>query len=737
MAVRSLGQLTLDLVAKIGGFTRGMTEAERVADQKSRDIARKNRQRAKEVETAWKNAAGLIAGAFAGISIANVFQTFIRESIEAQNEQAQLAAVLKSTGQAAGFTADQLNKMSAELAGRSVFSEGDITKAQTRLLSYTGIVGEQFPAAMQAVIDMAARMGMSVEQSAETIGRALDIPSQGLTALQRQGFRFTEEQKKAVEQLEKTGRVAEAQAIVLDALKLSYGGAAEAARNTFGGAVTALQEQLRTLLTGSDGSLNDMTVAVNDLTKTLSSPEIVQAFNTLGTLIANTIGLLVKGAAAFLEFGKAIGTGLAIRINGPDDALSIVQEKIRVINAEITSLEGLLNRPKTGLPISKQELDEINNRLSTARRELEQLRKAEAGVSSGFGTPAGTTQPTRSGVTAPSQSEIAALAAAAKLREERERGAKEAVRQAQSYLENLKKQLQATEELSVAETVLRDIQAGRVKLAGGVTQQQLLDIAKQIDLAKEMEEIEKEFKKLEEESIERKKKLQDAGKAVYDATRTPAERLNIELARLNDLLQKGAIDWDTYSRAVFEAQDGFDEAMKKGKEATSELDKFSKQAAENIQDYFGQSLYDLMSGNFNNIGDAFVQMINRMVAEAAAAQLAKHLFGDLVEGGSGSGWFGDAFKALGGILGFSGRAAGGAVLPGQVYRVNENGPEMLEMDGRSYLMMGNRSGNVVPSGGGMRSIVINQNFPQNTTRATTLQAASDARRVLEQAQRNM
>lgn len=735
MAVRSLGQLTLDLVAKIGGFTRGMTEAERVADQKSRDIARKNRQRAKEVETAWKNATGLIAGAFAGISIANVFQTFIRESIEAQNEQAQLAAVLKSTGQAAGFTAEQLNKMSAELAGRSIFSEGDITKAQTRLLSYTGIVGEQFPEAMQAVIDMAARMGMSVEQSSETIGRALDIPSQGLTALQKQGFRFTEEQKKAVEQLEKTGQVAKAQAIVLDALKLSYGGAAEAARNTLGGAVTALQEQLRSLLTGGDGSLNELTGSINDLTRTLASPEVVQAFNTLGTLIADTIGLLVKGAAAFIEFGKAVGTGLAIRINGPDDPLGVVQEKIRGINAEITSLEGLLNRPKTGLPLSKQELDEINGRLSAARKELEQLRRAEAGVSAGF-TPATSVRSSPSGVTAPNAQEIAALASAAKLREERERGAKQAAQQAQSYLDGLRKQLQATEELTTVETVLRDIQAGRVKLAGGVTQQQLLDIAKQIDLAKEMEEIEKQFKKLEEESIERKKRLQDAGKAVYDATRTPAERLNIELARLNDLLKQGAIDWNTYSRAVFEAQDGFDEAMKKGKDVVSEVDAFAKRAAENIQDALGQGLYDIAKGNFDNILTSFTDMITRMIAEAAAADLAKYLFGDLVKGGSGSGVLGEIFKGVAGAFGFGGgRAAGGATLLGQMYRVNENGPEMLEINGSTYLMMGNKSGNVVPSGG--MNVVNNFSVSGPVDRRTEAQIGKAASRGLQRAQRWM
>ena len=37
---RQLGTLTIDLIAKIGGFIKGMTDAERVADRKARDMKR-------------------------------------------------------------------------------------------------------------------------------------------------------------------------------------------------------------------------------------------------------------------------------------------------------------------------------------------------------------------------------------------------------------------------------------------------------------------------------------------------------------------------------------------------------------------------------------------------------------------------------------------------------------------------------------------------------------------------
>lgn len=54
------------------------------------------------------------------------------------------------------------------------------------------------------------------------------------------------------------------------------------------------------------------------------------------------------------------------------------------------------------------------------------------------------------------------------------------------------------------------------------------------------------------------------GLRVYMETRTPLERYNIELDRLAELLAKGAIDQDTFTRAVDRAKEAFDEARASG-----------------------------------------------------------------------------------------------------------------------------------------------------------------------------
>lgn len=290
MASRSLGTLTLDLIAKVGGFVAGMEKAERTAKKGAKEIG----SAADAASLAWGKLGEVAAGALSGITVGAVFGAVIRNTKQMEKEQAQLEAVLRSTGESAGFSREQLNEMASSMERTSTVSAGEINQAQTNLLAFTGIVGEQFPRALQSAIDMAARTGTAVTSAAETIGRALDVPSKGLTALSKQGFRFTEEQKKAAEQLEATGRTAEAQGIILKALEESYGGAAAASRDTFGGALMALQNTIDGLLTGSEGSLDGAKVAIDDLNRALSDPATAESVSKL-------VDLLVQGASTVVD----------------------------------------------------------------------------------------------------------------------------------------------------------------------------------------------------------------------------------------------------------------------------------------------------------------------------------------------------------------------------------------------------------------------------------------------------
>ncbi len=249
-----------------------------------------------------------IGGVAGGLAAYFSLRTFIDETMAAEQEQAQLAAVLRSTGEAAGWSREQLNEMAEALSskgGKSLLSAGEINQAQTRLLSYANVVGEVFPRALKNAIDMAQRMGMDVKSATETIGKALDVPSEGLSALTKQGFRFTESQKALVEHLEATGRTAQAQGIILDALESSYAGAGEAARNTLGGSLKALRNTVNDLMTGEGGSINSMRQGIEDLNSALGSQGTKEAFQSFLGWIASVSAAAVTGTANLLAFMQA------------------------------------------------------------------------------------------------------------------------------------------------------------------------------------------------------------------------------------------------------------------------------------------------------------------------------------------------------------------------------------------------------------------------------------------------
>lgn len=309
--------------------------------------------------------------------------------------------------------------------------------------------------------------------------------------------------------------------------------------------------------------------------------------------------------------------------------------------------------------------------------------------------------------------------------------AKDPFAEAQRYLEGLQKQLEKTQELTVQEQVLRDLQMGRLGQVSAAQKDQLLNIAGQIDAARAAEEADKKRAEAAEQAARAQKSLMDEGARLYEETRTPLEQFNAAQDRLNTLLESGAIDFVTAARAGEQYKKTLDESTK----VVTQMDEFAKNAAENIQRSLGDTLVDVMNGNFKTIGKGFADMLQRMAAEALAAQIARKLFGS-ISGGEGEGWLGGVLKLFGSAVG--GKAAGGSVSPFSMHRVNEQGPELLDVNGKQYLMNGNRNARVTPNskiGGGMS---VSQAFYLNepASRKTQSQVALEARRGLQHAGRN-
>jgi hypothetical protein len=67
-------------------------------------------------------------------------------SLKVRDLLAPLNTALASTGNSAGLTAEQLRSS-------SLFSTEQIVAAENRLLSYSDVAAEEFPLAMEAVVD--------------------------------------------------------------------------------------------------------------------------------------------------------------------------------------------------------------------------------------------------------------------------------------------------------------------------------------------------------------------------------------------------------------------------------------------------------------------------------------------------------------------------------------------------------------------------------------------------------
>lgn len=167
-----------------------------------------------------------------------------------------------------------------------------------------------------------------------------------------------------------------------------------------------------------------------------------------------------------------------------------------------------------------------------------------------------------------------------------------------------------------------------------------------------------------------------------------------------------------------------------------------------IDEAAGQAFADYISGAksakeaVQDFGKSVFNEINGLVSKQLGKQLMESLFGDVSKGGGAGGFLsqlfgtsgatagggaGGLFSGLGGFFSnLFGFAGGGIAAPGSLHRVNENGPEMLDYQGKQFLMMGNRGGTITPNFGGGRaiSVSVNQSFAPGTDRRTIEQAAA-------------
>jgi hypothetical protein len=231
---------------------------------------------------------------------------------ESEKVMAQTNAVLASTKGVAGMSASAVSELAKSIQMMSTFDDEAVQGAENLLLTFTSIGKDVFPQATQAVVDMSQAMGQDLKSTSIQVGKALQDPILGVTALRRVGVNFNSTQQEMIKKMVETGKTMDAQKYILKELATEFGGSASAQLNTFGGRMKWLQNQVGDVQEVLGGTLvNTLTAMVGGFN--MSADGTVQALERVKKFITTWLPAIMIGLQATFQF---IGVGLSFIGNG-------------------------------------------------------------------------------------------------------------------------------------------------------------------------------------------------------------------------------------------------------------------------------------------------------------------------------------------------------------------------------------------------------------------------------------
>lgn len=313
----NVGTAYLEIVPSAKGFV-GKMQSELGGDM-AKSGAESGKRFASGFGSSVKKLAGVAAGFFAVDKVVGFLKDANAEARESQKVGALTAQVIKSTGSAANVTADQVGNLAGAISNKVGVDDEAIQSGLNLLLTFKGIRNEVgkgndiFNQAGQAAVDMAAAMAaasggeLNMRSATTMLGKALNDPAKGITALTRVGVTFTEGQKKQIKALVASGKTMDAQKIILKELRSEFGGAAASQATAADKASVAwgnLKEQIGTAM-----------LPVLDKAATVINEDVIPALSKFITEMQTgkgNGGKFVDSLKMIGSHAKEIGIGLAV-----------------------------------------------------------------------------------------------------------------------------------------------------------------------------------------------------------------------------------------------------------------------------------------------------------------------------------------------------------------------------------------------------------------------------------------
>jgi len=320
----------------------------------------------KSMSSAISSVRNLLGSFGVGIGIGAFGRGIVQAAAEAEQASSRLTAVLKATGNAAGFTKEQLDDMAEAMAASTQFDDEAIRGAEATLLKFGNITGGVFKESLKLSADLAAFLGTDIPEAAQMLGKSVQSPTEGLMMMERQFGKLTDAEEGHIKTLARQGKAVEAQNAVLDLWRAKIGGTADL------------------MNTGLTQATRDVTKSWNEMLEALGKTEVVGGTvkNIFGGIkaVLDDIARMTQKADPITEMGGAI-TELDLQLKN----LEATEERLRTKGGGAAHFAAIGFRDLDDLQAKIEELKEARRVL--AQEMTNTMRSGTGGQAGATGGP--------------------------------------------------------------------------------------------------------------------------------------------------------------------------------------------------------------------------------------------------------------------------------------------------------------------------------------------------------------
>ena len=297
-----------------------------------------------------RGAVGAIGATVGTVALGSLFVSATRDAQDAERATAKLGTMIASLESPIASTAGEIAKWATALQRKTAIDDDSIKAGTAQLLTFQRMregIGST-DAGLKRVMDTTAGLAKFWDKdfasASVMVGKALDSPVEGLTALGRVGIKFSADQVKVIKSLVDTGQTAKAQEMILaelgkqggDAgLKMATGSekaaaAAAEAKESIGNALVPALNALAKVITPVANAFASLpgplqAIAVAGLGVAVLAPRIsatVQAFGLIGPAAAKMGPSVAAGASKMAPAVMGAMKGIGPAISGGFAALA-------------------------------------------------------------------------------------------------------------------------------------------------------------------------------------------------------------------------------------------------------------------------------------------------------------------------------------------------------------------------------------------------------------------------------